>query len=185
MSENNEKDIFELLEEEGVEEVKENTNSGTGVDSKEIEDLISIYDNDWKGTGDVIEDLVLWLNNDKALPSDDLSAFSGNFKQKAKAGMYIMALKTISMLPTVIKYKEEAEKIVFDTSNLGDIDTDDLMDRLEKANSTTLRMLDNVRRILTTIDNMDEGDREDSDRLKMLLASLPKNKIKDLLEKLK
>ncbi len=177
-----EKDVFDLLNEEVSEESQ--SSEEVKVSSESVDDLMKLYDHNWKGTGDVVNDLVLWLDNEKSLPSEDLSAYSGNFKHKAKVGMYLVALKTISMLPGVLKYKEEAEKIVFDIEGLADIETEDLLDRLEKANNTTLKMMDNVRRILATIDSMEGDEKEESDRLRMLLASLPKNKIRDLLEKL-
>ncbi len=144
-----------------------------------------------EGSGDVLKDMVDWMSGNSNLPSSELSAFTSNFRDKAKLGMYMLVLNTLTTMPKMLEYRATAESILFDTKTLvadyenGDYDPEELMKNWDKANSSTIKMLDSLRRILIAINDLDTEEREDMEKMRILLASMPKERIKGLLENLK
>ncbi len=136
------------------------------------------------GSGDVIEDLIGWLQNRDKIPSDPLSSFTANSEVKLERSIDFNILMAMSRRASnLLDFISESEKALFDPNDILGMEVDDLKERHTAASKSFDNMMELTRKLLHSL-KKDKRD-EEVDKLKMLLSSLPSEKLVDLIRVLK
>jgi hypothetical protein len=170
---------------EVVETVVENTVApNVGVDFSGFAGLGGLFDTGSNpGSGDVTQDLINWLNNSDRLPSDPLSSFLSNSSIKAEFALYYMLLSNISRIKTLAEFVKQSESILYNTDDLISMDEGELKERYANADKAMNNLIENSRRVVYQLKKKD--DKEDVDKLKMLLGAIPTDKLKEIISSLR
>lgn len=136
------------------------------------------------GSGDIIEDMIGWLQNTDKIPSDPLNSFIANSDVKLERSMDFNILMALSKRASnLLEFITESEKMLFDPNDLLSLETDDLKERHAAASKSFDNMMELTRKMLHSL-KKEKRDAE-VDKLKMLLSSLPSEKLIDLIRALK
>lgn len=141
--------------------------------------------NDEVGSGDLDVDLNNWYNGVDKLPSAPLTRYVSNRESKTEYGLSKATLSNYDMMSKLRKFLDESFDYLFNEQAMMGLDPDDLMDRVKVA-FTMYKELNNINQKtyfeMNAIRHKYGTDK--SDRLDMLLSSIPSDKLKKILEEL-
>lgn len=139
------------------------------------------------GSGDLDTDLENWFHGQDVLPSDPLTLYTSGSGAKMTYGISKSTLSNYEMMGRLSKFIMAGIELGFDPALAISLDPDDLQDRLKTAFTMykDLAAL-NSRTVLSLAEQRNKFDKEgqDTDRLSMLLASIPNDKLSQLLTEL-
>lgn len=140
-----------------------------------------------QGSGNLDTDLSNWFNGEDKLPSEPLNDYTSNSMTKMDYGLSRNTITNFSMMGDLRKFLNESMQLMFDpnyTMSLSPADLEDrvkvgfmMYDRLYEMNRRTINMLKDFRL-------KSNGAEDESDKLKMLLSSIPTDKLKAILSEL-
>jgi hypothetical protein len=134
------------------------------------------------GSGDVTEDLLAWFNGSSKLPSDPLVDFLSNAAIKAEFGMFFTMIKNFSRLQKLQEFLDKAEDVIYNVDEIIALDPEELQERMKSASTRIKDIYELNRRTITGM--KEKGKEGEMDKLKLLLAAIPNNKLKDILSSL-
>ena len=136
------------------------------------------------GSGDVNQDLENWIDGKDLAPSDDLNRYVSATDVKFKYGLTHNTLTNFTLMSQLQKCLEVSNEILFSESAAMNLPPDELESRvrmaftmyaeLSRINQRTAIALEEQRR------KYNDGS-TDIDKLALLLASVPSDKLKEIL----
>lgn len=136
------------------------------------------------GSGDVNQDLENWIDGKDLAPSDDLNRYVSATDVKFKYGLTHNTLTNFTLMSQLQKFLDVSNEILFSESAAMNLPTDELESRvrmaftmyaeLSRINQRTAIALEEQRR------KYNDGS-TDIDKLALLLASVPSDKLKEIL----
>jgi hypothetical protein len=179
-------DILDLLTDESTNELnnsvkKENKElSSSKVDSVIIDSLFNqMTSNQGEGSGDLSQDLVNWLKGKDKFPSNPLSGFLNNATTKAEYGMFFHMMSSFERMNNLGEFLSRSESVLFDPENIVHLSTDELEKRMVLANNLINGIQEGNRRTIKMIKDKKQDD--DLEKLRMVMAAIPTNKLKDII----
>lgn len=139
------------------------------------------------GTGDIDKDLERWFRGEDSIPSDALNTYVTNYGVKANYGMSRATLTNFEIMNKTRKFIEGSIDVLFNESELLNLDTDSLEERLKLAFTIYERLNSlNNKTILALAEQQYKYNENNStmDRLNMLLSSIPSEKLESILKSL-
>lgn len=139
------------------------------------------------GSGNLDTDLANWFRGEDVLPSDPLTAYTSGAGAKMSYGISKSTLTNYEMMGKLGQFIDSAMEFAFSENILGGLDPDDLMDRMKTAFTMYKDLATlNSRTVLALAEQRNKFDKEgqDTDRLSMLLASIPSDKLAQILTEL-
>lgn len=158
-------------------------------DDSSIDDTLSVVQSaipSNPGSGDVDTDLHNWFNGNDKIPSDNLNSYVSNSILKMDYGISRHTLANFDMMGDLGKFLRSAYDLMFDPNTLMGLSPDELDDRVKTA-FTMYRDLAalNQRTLMSLKEYKLKSNTEDeTDKLSMLLSSIPSDKLKALLEEI-
>lgn len=139
------------------------------------------------GSGDLDTDLENWFRGRDVLPSDPLTAYTSGTGAKMSYGISKSTLTNYELMGRLGKFISAGMELSFDPNIVMSLDPDDLQERMKTA-FTMYKELStlNSRTVLALAEQRNKFDKEgqDTDRLSMLLASIPNDKLSQILTEL-
>lgn len=139
------------------------------------------------GSGDVDKDLSNWFNGKDVLPSDELNTYNANATTKMSYGLSRHTLKGYEMMGRLGNFLSDSFDMLFSEQALMSLDADEALDRVKAAfvmykdlGALNQRTYNNI----VEQQNRWNQDNGDIDRLAMLLASIPSDKLQNILEEI-
>lgn len=136
------------------------------------------------GSGDVNQDLENWIDGKDLAPSDDLNRYVSATDVKFKYGLTHNTLTNFTLMSQLQKFLNVSNEILFSESAAMNLPPDELESRvrmaftmyaeLSRINQRTAIALEEQRR------KYNDGS-TDIDKLALLLASVPSDKLKEIL----
>lgn len=136
------------------------------------------------GSGDVNQDLENWIDGKDLAPSDDLNRYVSATDVKFKYGLTHNTLTNFTLMSQLQKFLDVSNEILFSESAAMNLPPDELESRvrmaftmyaeLSRINQRTAIALEEQRR------KYNDGS-TDIDKLALLLASVPSDKLKEIL----
>lgn len=136
------------------------------------------------GSGDVSQDLENWIDGKDLAPSDDLNRYVSATDVKFKYGLTHNTLTNFTLMSQLQKFLNVSNEILFSESAAMNLPPDELESRvrmaftmyaeLSRINQRTAIALEEQRR------KYNDGS-TDIDKLALLLASVPSDKLKEIL----
>lgn len=136
------------------------------------------------GRGDVNQDLENWIDGKDLAPSDDLNRYVSATDVKFKYGLTHNTLTNFTLMSQLQKFLDVSNEILFSESAAMNLPPDELESRvrmaftmyaeLSRINQRTAIALEEQRR------KYNDGS-TDIDKLALLLASVPSDKLKEIL----
>lgn len=189
-------DVLDILGD--VENQNDNTDNNSDNENNEEQDkadkLLSLIKSDDlfdmtgnEGSGDVQQDLINWLMNFDKLPSDPLTAFMSNSDLKAQYALFFLLLTNLSRIKIISEFIKQSESVLFDVDNILNLDTEEIKERYVYANKIMDNLIEHSRKLVYSIikEKQKNKNADETDKLKMLLGSLPTDKIKELIKELR
>lgn len=139
------------------------------------------------GTGDIDKDLERWFRGEDSIPSDALNSYVTNYGVKANYGMSRATLTNFEIMNKTRKFIEGSIDVLFNESELLNLDSDSLEERLKLAFTIYERLNSlNNKTILALTEQQYKYNENNStmDRLNMLLSSIPSEKLESILKSL-
>jgi hypothetical protein len=139
------------------------------------------------GTGDIDKDLERWFRGEDSIPSDALNTYVTNYGVKANYGISRATLTNFEIMNKTRKFIEGSIDVLFNESELLNLDTDSLEERLKLAFTIYERLNSlNNKTILALAEQQYKYNENNStmDRLNMLLSSIPSEKLESILKSL-
>lgn len=133
------------------------------------------------GSGNTLEDLIEWLKSDGTVPSDPLINMMSNYTMKSEMLMFFGVFNNVKRLSKLTAFIDAADNIVYDPDKLITMDADESLVLLSSASKEVSGIYDAVRKSLATVKLKKE---EDIDKLKLLLGSIPTDKLKEIIKSL-
>lgn len=139
------------------------------------------------GSGDLDTDLSNWFDGKDVLPSDELNTYNANSTIKMSYGLSRHSLKGYEMMGRLGSFLSDSFDVLFSETALMSLDPDDALDRVKVA-FTMYKELGALNqktyRDIVEQQNKWNQDNGDIDRLAMLLASIPSDKLQNILEEI-
>ena len=140
-----------------------------------------------QGSGDIDTDLSNWFDGVDSLPSDGLNSYVSNSEAKMSYGLSRNALSGYQMMGKLGKFLDSSMDCLFSESAIMGLSPDDLLDRIKvgfamfkelgSLNQKTLMALKDYK--------LKSGSSsDDTDKLSMLLSSIPSDKLEEILMEL-
>lgn len=164
--------------------------SGTGTVLNSMTSAMDVLDAEEKshttiiGSGDVNQDLENWIDGKDLAPSDDLNRYVSATDVKFKYGLTHNTLTNFTLMSQLQKFLNVSNEILFSESAAMNLPPDELESRvrmaftmyaeLSRINQRTAIALEEQRR------KYNDGS-TDIDKLALLLASVPSDKLKEIL----
>lgn len=136
------------------------------------------------GSGDVNQDLENWIDGKDLAPSDDLNRYVSATDVKFKYGLTHNTLTNFTLMSQLQKFLDVSNEILFSESAAMNLSPEELESRvrmaftmyaeLSRINQRTAIALEEQRR------KYNDGS-TDIDKLALLLASVPSDKLKEIL----
>jgi len=136
------------------------------------------------GSGDVNQDLENWIDGKDLVPSDDLNRYVSATDVKFKYGLTHNTLTNFTLMSQLQKFLNVSNEILFSESAAMNLSPEELESRvrmaftmyaeLSRINQRTAIALEEQRR------KYNDGS-TDIDKLALLLASVPSDKLKEIL----
>lgn len=199
-------DLISILsqcdKDEGVTDTKDNQQESTDTNSNEedssdkgavlnsMTSAMDVLDAEGKshttitGSGDVNQDLENWIDGKDLAPSDDLNRYVSATDVKFKYGLTHNTLTNFTLMSQLQKFLNVSNEILFSESAAMNLPPDELESRvrmaftmyaeLSRINQRTAIALEEQRR------KYNDGS-TDIDKLALLLASVPSDKLKEIL----
>lgn len=139
------------------------------------------------GTGDIDKDLERWFRGEDSIPSDSLNSYVTNYGVKANYGMSRATLTNFEIMNKTRKFIEGSIDVLFNESELLNLDSDSLEERLKLAFTIYERLNSlNNKTILALTEQQYKYNENNStmDKLNMLLSSIPSEKLESILKSL-
>lgn len=187
----------ESKQDSGVDEKVDNSSDDINFTSEKeesfrdkLKELKNISDNTSMssvGTGDIDKDLERWFRGEDSIPSDSLNTYVTNYGVKANYGMSRATLTNFEIMNKTRKFIEGSIDVLFNESELLNLDTDSLEERLKLAFTIYERLNSlNNKTILALAEQQYKYNENNStmDRLNMLLSSIPSEKLESILKSL-
>lgn len=139
------------------------------------------------GSGDLDTDLSNWFGGKDVLPSDELNTYNANSTIKMSYGLSRHSLKGYEMMGRLGSFLSDSFDVLFSETALMSLDPEDALDRVKVA-FTMYKELGALNqktyRDIVEQQNKWNQDNGDIDRLAMLLASIPSDKLQGILEEI-
>ena len=189
-------DLLEILGATDVEDTPIDTGSDDSDEeeaSKKLADLRQIAEKldevsiSNAGSGDIDQDISDWFSGKSAMPSDELNNYIGNSTSKMDYGLTRQTLSNIELMGQLRGFLDSSMEMLFSESAIMGLAPEDLENRV-KMGFTMYKELAalNQRTIMSIKDHKlkSGSDSDELDKVSMLLASIPNDKLKTLLQEL-
>jgi hypothetical protein len=139
------------------------------------------------GSGDLDIDLSNWFNGKDVLPSDELNMYNTNSIMKMSYGLSRHSLKSYELMGRLGNFLNDSFDMLFSESAIMALDPEDILDRVKVAFTMYKelgRLNQKTYNDIIEQKNRWNTDSGDIDRLAMLLASIPSEKLQSILEEI-
>lgn len=139
------------------------------------------------GSGDIDVDISNWYKGKDVVPSDELNTYTANAPIKMSYGLSRHTLNNYEMMGKLGKFINSSFDMLFSEQALMTLDPDDIADRMKIA-FTMYKELGSLSQktyhdLIEQRNRWNEDD-GDIDKLAMLLASIPSEKLQNVLEEI-
>lgn len=197
-TEDDDDDLLKILTDSSKEDEEENSSvvdtdeEDANRKMEEIRSLAETFGNSEvigknPGSGDIDTDLSNWFEGSDSLPSDKLNGYVSNSEAKMSYGLSRNALSSYQMMGKLGKFLDSSLDMLFSDQAIMGLSPEDILDRV-KVGFAMYKELGSLNQktymALKDYKLKSGSSSDDTDKLTMLLSSIPSDKLEEILMEL-